>query len=77
MDNGGYFPGEKKWGRGMKLTTHLQLVHRSRRVELYLHFHISLYGIVFNLLSTGKLYLCLSLTVYPSLEKELRKQLNA
>jgi hypothetical protein len=35
-------------GRGVKLTTHLHLVPRSRKVELYLHSPICHHGIVFN-----------------------------
>jgi hypothetical protein len=35
-----------KWG--MKLTTHLHLVPRSRMVELYLHSPICLHGVVLN-----------------------------
>jgi hypothetical protein len=34
--------------RGMKLTTHLYLVPRSRMVEPYLHFPVGLYGIFFQ-----------------------------
>jgi hypothetical protein len=35
-------------GRGMKLTTDLHLVPRSRMVELYLYSPICLHGIVLN-----------------------------
>jgi hypothetical protein len=35
-----------KCGRGVKLTTHLHLVLRSRMVELYCHFHSCLHGVV-------------------------------
>jgi hypothetical protein len=38
--------GENGWG--LKLTTHLHLVPKSRIVELYLHSSISLHGIVLN-----------------------------
>jgi hypothetical protein len=30
--------------KGLKLTTHLHLVSRSRIVDLYLHFHVYLHG---------------------------------
>jgi hypothetical protein len=40
---GGSFPG-----RGVKLTTHLHPVPRSRVVELYLHSPTCLHGIVLN-----------------------------
>jgi hypothetical protein len=39
--------------RGASLTTHLQLVPRTRKVELYLHSPLRLNGIVLNQLSTG------------------------
>jgi hypothetical protein len=42
---GGSFSGN---GCGMKLTTHLHLVPRSRMVELYLHFTMCFHGIVLN-----------------------------
>jgi hypothetical protein len=43
MGTGGYFP------RGsVKLTTHLYLMPRSRKVEIYLHCPIYLHGIVLN-----------------------------
>jgi hypothetical protein len=35
-------------GRGEKLTTHLHLVPRPRKVELYFHSLICLHGIVLN-----------------------------
>jgi hypothetical protein len=38
--------------QGMKLTTHLLLVPRLRKLEMYLHSTICLHGIVFNWLST-------------------------
>jgi hypothetical protein len=38
----------------MKLTTHLQLVPRSRKCNLYIHSIIRLHGVVLNSLSTGK-----------------------
>jgi hypothetical protein len=41
-------------GQGLKLTTHLHLVPRSRTVNPDLHFPICLHGIVFNWLSTRK-----------------------
>jgi hypothetical protein len=34
--------------RGVRLTTHLHLVPRSRLVELYLHSLICLHGVVLN-----------------------------
>jgi hypothetical protein len=40
-------------GRGVKLTTHLHIVLKSRMVELNLHFPIRLHGVVLNYLSTG------------------------
>jgi hypothetical protein len=40
-------------GQGDKLITHLQVVPRSRMVELYLHSTIRLHDVVFNYLSTG------------------------
>jgi hypothetical protein len=40
-------------GRGVKLTTHLHLVSRSKIVELYLHSPIYLLGVVLNKLSMG------------------------
>jgi hypothetical protein len=43
-------PGGKR--QGVKLTTHLHLVPRSRMVELYLHSPVCLYGIVLNWLTT-------------------------
>jgi hypothetical protein len=46
MDTGGYLPGGKS-GRGMKLTADLNVVPRLRK-ELYLHFPISLNGVVLN-----------------------------
>jgi hypothetical protein len=35
-------------GRGVKLTTHLQLVPRARNVDLYIHSHIRLHGVMLN-----------------------------
>jgi hypothetical protein len=52
MGTGGLFPG-KKSGLGMKLTSHLHLVPRSRMMELYLHFTIWFCGIELNSLSTA------------------------
>jgi hypothetical protein len=40
-------------GRVVKLTTHLYLVPRSRKLKLYFHSPICLHGIVLNYLSTG------------------------
>jgi hypothetical protein len=40
--------------RCIKLVTHLHLVPRSRRVQLYCHLSIRLLGMVLNYLSTGK-----------------------
>jgi hypothetical protein len=45
MGIGGNFLGGEATG-GVKLTTHLYLVPRSRMVELFLHFLIFLHGIV-------------------------------
>jgi hypothetical protein len=39
---------ELESGRGVKLTTHLHPMPRSRIVELHLHSTIHLHGIVFN-----------------------------
>jgi hypothetical protein len=47
MNTGGSFLWGQS-GRGVKLTTHLHLMPSSRKVELYLHFPICLYGIVLN-----------------------------
>jgi hypothetical protein len=52
MGTGGLFPWVYS-GRGVKLTTHLHLVPRSRMLELYFHSPIYLYGIALNLFSTG------------------------
>jgi hypothetical protein len=41
-------PRVKRQGGGVKLTTDLNLVPRSRKVELYLHFPICLHGILLN-----------------------------
>jgi hypothetical protein len=49
---------------GIKLTTYLHLVPRSRKVELYLHSPICLHGIVLNELSTGQLYLYMRVYVF-------------
>jgi hypothetical protein len=46
-----YIPRMKS-GLGVKLTTHLHLVSRSRIVELYLHSPIHLYCAVFNYFCT-------------------------
>jgi hypothetical protein len=35
-----------KWDKGLKLTTHLHVMPRSRMVKLYLHSPICLHGIV-------------------------------
>jgi hypothetical protein len=40
-------------GQGVKLSTHLHLVLRSRMVQLYLHSPIHLHSIVLNELGTG------------------------
>jgi hypothetical protein len=40
-------------GRGVKLTTHLHLLPRSRIMKLYLHAPILFHGIVLNHLNTG------------------------
>jgi hypothetical protein len=45
MDTGGSFPGGKAKG-GVKLTTDLHLVPRSKMAELYLHSLIRLHGII-------------------------------
>jgi hypothetical protein len=39
---------EGKAGRGVKLTTYLHLIPRSRKMELYLNFPICLHGILLN-----------------------------
>jgi hypothetical protein len=39
--------------RGLKLTAHLQLVQRSRKMKLYLYSSIRLHGTMLNSLSTG------------------------
>jgi hypothetical protein len=52
MGIGGSFQGTKA-AQGVKLTTYLCLVPRSRMVELYIHFPIRLHGVVLNYLSTG------------------------
>jgi hypothetical protein len=52
MGTEGSFP----WGktdRGVKLTTHLRLVVKSRMVELYFHFLMYLHGVVVNKLSAA------------------------
>jgi hypothetical protein len=46
MATGGSFP----WEGSVKLTTHLHLLPRSRKVELYLHSPIRLHGIVLKLI---------------------------
>jgi hypothetical protein len=43
-------------GQGVKLTTHLHLVPRSRMVELYFHSTICLHGLVHNELYTGRTF---------------------
>jgi hypothetical protein len=54
------FP-RRKSGRGVKLTTRLHLVSRSRMTELYLHSPTRLHGMVLNLLSTETTFsLCVS-----------------
>jgi hypothetical protein len=46
--SGGSFPAGES-GRGVKMTTHLQLVQRSRKCEsLYIHSPMSLHGVVLN-----------------------------
>jgi hypothetical protein len=35
-------------GRGLKLTTHLQLMPRSKKVDLYIYSPIRLHGLVLN-----------------------------
>jgi hypothetical protein len=47
MGTGVEFPRDKGAG-GVKLTTHLQPVPKSRMVELYLHSPIFVHGIVLN-----------------------------
>jgi hypothetical protein len=37
-------------GRGMKLTTDLHIIARSIMVEIYLHSHTCLYGVVLKLI---------------------------
>jgi hypothetical protein len=50
MGTGGSLPKGKVAG-GVKLTTHLHLVPRSRTVELYLHSSMCLHSIVLHQLS--------------------------
>jgi hypothetical protein len=52
MGTGGGFTGGRYSG-GVKLTTHLQLVPRSRMVELYLHSALCLHGTSLNQLNTA------------------------
>jgi hypothetical protein len=47
-------------GWGMKLTTHLQPVMRSRMVQLYFHSSIHLHGMVLNNWAQGQLHFYLS-----------------
>jgi hypothetical protein len=47
--------GVKQSSGGVNLTTHLHLVPRPRKMELYLHSPICLHGILLNWLSTGTL----------------------
>jgi hypothetical protein len=47
MDTGGLFSRGKN-GWGVKLTTHVHMVLKSRMMELYLHSPISLHGVVLN-----------------------------
>jgi hypothetical protein len=47
MGTRGSFPWKQR-GRGAKLTIHVHPVSRSRKVELYLHSHRSLHGVVLN-----------------------------
>jgi hypothetical protein len=42
-----FFPRENS-GRGVKLTTHLDVVLRSRMMKVYLHSPIRLHIVVFN-----------------------------
>jgi hypothetical protein len=47
MGTEGSFPGGKA-ARGVKLTTHLQLVRGQENVYLYIHYPIRLHGVVLN-----------------------------
>jgi hypothetical protein len=61
MSTGVSFSGESGWG--VKLTTHLHLVPRSIKVELWLHSPIRLHGVVLHKLSTRTtLLFCLKCT---------------
>jgi hypothetical protein len=55
-------------GRGVKLTTHLHLVPRSRKVEPYLHSPTRLHGIVLNPSKTESLYITYKNSVRTSQE---------
>jgi hypothetical protein len=44
---GGLFPQEQT-DRNVKLTSHLHLASKARKVDLYLHSPVRLHGIVFN-----------------------------
>jgi hypothetical protein len=41
----------------VNLTSHLDLVSKSRKAELYFHSRIRLYGVVINELSTGTIFI--------------------
>jgi hypothetical protein len=73
MGTGGSFPEVKAAG-GVKLTTHLHLVMRSRIVQLHLHSLICLHGVVLNNCAQGQLYLILvqSSSVQVSLSLKVR-----
>lgn len=52
MGDGSFFSGGQR-GWGVKLTTQLYLVSRSKMIELYLHSPICSHGLVFNYLHAG------------------------
>jgi hypothetical protein len=62
-----------KISTGVKLTTNLQLVPRSRIVELYLHTPIRVHGIMLNLLRTGTTLLYTGVKLDPWDRREERK----
>jgi hypothetical protein len=57
-------------GRGVKLTTHLQLVQWSRKIASIHLFHMRLQGVLLNYLSRGRTLL-LRVTSFELLEVEI------
>jgi hypothetical protein len=49
-----------KLSRDMKLTTHSQLVNRSRSLHMYIHTLIYLHGAVLNFLDQVEIYIYIS-----------------